>query len=129
MSASIFIAKLLGPVITIVGVALFAQPEVFRAVLREFIQSPALTYLAGFLGLLGGITVILVHNLWVPDWRIVITLLGWLAVVRAVVTILKPQWISLLGEQLLASPRYFTGAAIADVILGLFLCGCGYLSA
>ena len=129
MPASIFIARLLGPLIAIVGLALLANAEVFRAVLKEFIHSPALSYLAGFFGLLGGIALILVHNLWVPDWRIVITLLGWLTIVRGVVTVFRPQWISAVGKRLLESRGYFTGAAIVNVLLGLFLCGCGYLNA
>jgi len=127
MPASIFIARLLGPIIAIVGIALLVKAEHFKVILKQFIHSPVPMYLAGFFGLLGGIAVLLVHNLWMADWRIVITLIGWLTTVRAIVVIFWPQWIAASGNWLLARPRVFMGAGIVDVLLGLFLCDGGYL--
>ena len=54
MSASIFIAKLLGPVFGLVGIALLVKLEMFRSILQDLMRSQALLYLAGFLGLLAG---------------------------------------------------------------------------
>ncbi|RZF25649.1 hypothetical protein EVC45_32025 [Paraburkholderia sp. UYCP14C] len=82
-----------------------------------------------FFGLLGGIALVLVHNLLLHEWRIVITLLGWLTIVRAVVTIFMPQWISAAGKHLLESRCLLIGAGVVDTLLSLFLCGCGYLNA
>ena len=127
MPASIFIARLLGPPIAMVGIALLAKPEVYKAILKEFIRSPALIYLAGFFGLLGGLALVLVHNLWVADWRVIITLIGWITIVRGTVTMLWPQWISVIGERLLGYRRLFIGTAVTDVMLGVLLSCYGYL--
>ena len=127
MATSLFIARLLGPLIAIVSVALLGNPENYRAILNEFIQSPALCYLAGFFGLLGGIALILVHNVWVADWRLVITLIGWVTIVRAVMTIFWPRWIPAIGKQLLESRHVLTGTAVVGLILGAVLSGYGYL--
>ena len=62
MQTSIFIAKLLGPIFLIVGSALLTKPDAFRVLLQEFIESRVLIYLAGFLGLLGGLALLLTHN-------------------------------------------------------------------
>jgi uncharacterized membrane protein len=128
MSASIFIAQLLGPVFVIVGIALMLREQTFRAILQDFIRSPALVYLAGFLGLIGGLALVLTHNVWASDWHVIITLIGWVAIVRAVVTIFAPQRIVALGSKLLEHRRIFFGAAVVDLIIGIVLSYFGYVT-
>ena len=69
MTASIFIARLLGPMFLIVSIALLLKRAMFHAILEEFTASRSMLYLAGFFGLLGGIALVLTHNIWVGDWR------------------------------------------------------------
>jgi hypothetical protein len=61
----------------------------FRSILQDLMRSQALLYLAGFLGLLAGLALVLTHNVWVLDWQLIITLIGWVAIVRAVVIIFR----------------------------------------
>jgi hypothetical protein len=35
------------------------------------------------LALLAGLAVVNAHNLWVLDWRLIVTILGWLLILRA----------------------------------------------
>jgi hypothetical protein len=124
--ASIFIARLLGPLIVVMAVALLAQPESYRAILKEFIHSAALCYLAGFFGLLGGIALVLVHNVWTADWRVVITLIGWITIARGAFTLLWPQSVAAIGARLFESRRAVAIVAVVNLALGLFLSYLGY---
>jgi hypothetical protein len=126
MPTSLFIAKLLGPIFLVVGVALLARPEAFRALLREFVASGALMYLAGFFGLLGGLALILAHNVWALDWRVLITLIGWASLVRALVTIFSPRWIASIGAKLIELRGAFAAAAAIDLVIGAILSYFGY---
>ena len=45
---------------------------------EEFLNSHALIYLAGIITLTAGLAIVLTHNVWAADWRILITVLGWL---------------------------------------------------
>jgi uncharacterized membrane protein len=128
MQTSLFIAKLLGPMLLVVGVALLTRLEAFRALLREFIASGVLLYLAGFLGLLAGLALLLTHNVWALDWRVLITLIGWATIVRALVTIFRPQWIVSAGAKLIALKGAFAAAAAVDLIIGAILSYFGYLA-
>ena len=128
MSASIFLARLLGPLFIVLGIAVPLKTQMFRAILREFAQSQALLYLAGFFGLLGGLALVLSHNLWVRDWRLIITLIGWLTIIRALVTIFQPQWIVTLAGKISENRSCFLGAAIADLLIGAILSYFGYLA-
>ncbi len=126
MPTSIFIAKLLGPIFMLVGLALPPKVQMFRTILQEFIQSAALLYLAGFFGLLGGLALILTHNVWVLDWRLIITLIGWITVVRAMITILQPEWIVMAGTAILRHQSILLSAAVANLIVGMVLSYFGY---
>jgi uncharacterized membrane protein len=126
MQTSIFIAQLLGPIFVVVGVALLAKPQMFRTILQEFIRSATLLYLAGFIGLLGGMAMVLAHNVWVPNWRLIITLIGWVTIVRAVITIFQPQWLVAAGAAILDHRGVFLGAAVMNLIIGLVLSYFGY---
>ncbi|HXY32619.1 MAG TPA: hypothetical protein VEI07_00240 [Planctomycetaceae bacterium] len=126
MTASIFLARLLGPMYLVLSVALFLKPQMFRTVLRDFTASPALMYLGGFFGLLGGMALILVHNVWSLDWRIVITLLGWIALVRALIAIFRSEWILKAGSVILEHRSIFLAAAVLNLLIGLILSFYGY---
>jgi hypothetical protein len=126
MHASIFIAKLLGPIFLVVAVAILVNRERFQIILQEFIRSPAWLYWAGFVGLLAGMAMVLTHNIWVPDWRLIITLIGWVTVVRALISIFRPQWIVTAGTVILEHRGAFVGAAVFNLIIGLVLSYFGY---
>jgi uncharacterized membrane protein len=126
MQTSLFIAKLLGPIFLVVGVALLARPEAFRSLLREFVASGVLMYLAGFFGLLGGLALILTHNVWALDWRVLVTLIGWASLARALVTIFAPQWIAWIGAKLIEWRGVFAAAAAVDLVIGAILSYFGY---
>jgi len=126
MQTSLFVAKLLGPVFLVVGAALLSRPEAFRALLREFVASGVLMYLAGFLGLLGGLALLIVHNVWALDWRLVITLIGWASLFRALVTIFRPQAIVSIADRLIEYKGAFRAAAVIDLVIGAALSYFGY---
>jgi uncharacterized membrane protein len=128
MQNSIFIARLLGPAFVVVSIAIAMEPRSFRAILSEFIKSEALTYLAGFLGLLGGLTLVLTHNIWSLDWRVIITLIGWITIFRALVTIFVPQIIARIGSWYLDHGGAFFVNASLMLVIGAVLCYFGYRS-
>jgi len=128
MVASVFIAKLFGPIFALSGIALLLRAETYRAIVGDFLRSPALHYLAGFLGLFAGLAIVLTHNVWAFDWRLIITLIGWVTIVRAAVTVLWPEWIVPVGNVFLeyrAAP--LVGGAI-NLLIGLALSYFGYFA-
>lgn len=128
MPTSIFIAKLLGPLVVVLSIALSLKPQMFRDIFKDFLASAALVYLAGFLGLLGGLALVLTHNVWVGDWRLIITLLGWIAIARALITIFQPQWVVALASRVFENRRVLFVAAALNLVMGLVLSYFGYFA-
>ncbi len=61
----------------IVSLALLANRRRFRRILEEFSRSFALIVFLGLITLVLGLLVVVSHNVWSADWRVIITLLGW----------------------------------------------------
>jgi uncharacterized membrane protein len=127
VTASIFLAKLIGPVLLVIGIGMLANPAGYRAMASEFLASRALIYLAGLLALVPGLALVLTHNVWTLDWRLILTVLGWLAVIGGAFRLLFPQKVTAIGTALLARPGYLTGAAIVVLALGAVLSVFGYV--
>jgi len=103
MATSIFLARLIGPVCLVIGVALLVNGEGFRAMLFEFIDSPALIFLSGIITMVAGLAIVVTHNLWVPDWRVLITVIGWLGTIGGAIRIVVPQQTIELGRTMLTN--------------------------
>src|SRR6476619_5563998 len=93
MSNSLFLARLIGPVMLAIGIAVFANPRGFRDMAQEFLASRALMFLAGFVMMPAGLAIVLTHNLWTADWRVLITILGWLTAIGGAVRIFEPPFL------------------------------------
>ena len=90
METSILLAKLIGPLFVIIAIGMIINPAHYRAMITRFISNPELYYLSGAISFVTGLAVVLHHNLWVADWRLAITILGWLAILKGVLRILFP---------------------------------------
>ncbi|MEM9591178.1 MAG: hypothetical protein AAF967_07545 [Pseudomonadota bacterium] len=128
MQSSIFLAQLMGPVILAAAISLFINGERQVAMAREFLESPSLIYLSGILLMTAGLAVVLAHNVWVLDWRLIITLLGWLAVIGGTLRITFFRTVEKLGEAVLDSTWGITAAGLVWFVLGAALCFFAYIA-
>ena len=127
MQTSIFLAKLMGPILALAGLAMLINRKGLDALAEEFLRSRALFFLLGLIDFAVGLAIVLTHNVWVADWRIIITLLGWLLLARGVVRTLVPDRIKPLGLKLVKSQNAMTGSVAAVLVLGLVLSFFGYV--
>jgi hypothetical protein len=127
MQASIFLARLLGPALLIVGVGMLTHRAHYRAVIAEIVGSRALFYMISAIGLVAGLAIVLVHNVWTPDWRVLITLFGWINVVRSALSVLLPAQAMALTSRTDASEKTVLIASLTALVLGAVFCFFGYI--
>ena len=130
MTSSTYIARLMGPVLLIIGigmaVGLMLEGEGYSSLLREFIGSRSLIFVTGILALVAGLVIVNTHNLWVQDWRVLVTVLGWLLVIRGVTLLVFPGIVQTLGDRVLASQAGIVAGAAFTFVIGAILCIKGY---
>jgi hypothetical protein len=126
VGTSIYLAKLIGPVALAIGLALLLNRAGFRALASEFLASPALMFLSGVITMPAGLAIVLAHNVWTPDWRVVITVLGWLALFGGALRIIAPQRTAAFGRRMMDHPITPCISAAIYIALGALLCFFGY---
>ena len=126
MQRSIYLARLIGPPLLVAGVGVLFNGEVFRALYEQFVISPALLYLSGVIALPVGIAIVLAHNLWVKDWRVIVILFGWLTVIGGVARMVAPQLAQIVGGAVLDTPYTLTVAGVVMAAIGCVLSYFGF---
>lgn len=126
MDSSIFLAKLVGPVILALGIFVTFNPDRVARMGREVLASDALLLLSGILALPAGLAIVIVHNRWVADWPVLITGLGWIMLAAGLARILLPGVLQRLGTAMLDRPLLTTPPGIAMALIGAFLAWQGY---
>src|SRR4051794_41870284 len=119
MTTSVFLARLIGPVMLVIGLAVFANQRAFRDMAEEFLASRALLFPSGRLIMPMGLAIVLTHNVWTADWRVLITLFGWLNAIGGAVRLIAPVWVMQTGRVMLRRPYFTPIAAAIWVVLGL----------
>ena len=127
MQRSLFLAQLIGPFAAVVGLALLVNDAFYRAMAQEFVGSHALVFLAGLLALPTGLAIVLTHNVWTRDWRVIVTLLGWATFLGGIVRVIAPEQAIGAARALLAHPGAMKIAAAVWLAVGVLLCFFGYL--
>jgi uncharacterized membrane protein len=127
MTTSIYLAKLMGPVFLAIGLGLLLNAKTYRKLAEEFVESSALIYLSGVLLMLGGVALLLAHNVWTLNWPFLITALGWLAVIGGAVRIIVPQGSQEIGRDIVSSSIALTIACVVWLAIGVVLCFFGYV--
>ena len=128
MQTSIFLARLLGPALLIVGIGVLLNQTYYRGMMRELVASRPLFYLAAVIGVIAWLAIVLVHNVWVPDWRVLITLLGWVNLLRGAFSILLPEQSFTYGGRVVAGKHMPMIAGVFALLIGLTLCYFGYVA-
>jgi hypothetical protein len=126
MQTSIFLARLIGPVMTLVGISLLMNETAFRKMAMEFLRSPALIFFSGMILMPAGLAVVLSHNVWVLNWPVIITLLGWIAVISGALRVFAPDRALKIGKKAIASKEFTVAAAAFWLVIGAVLCYFGF---
>ncbi|MCR4336368.1 MAG: hypothetical protein NUV91_00980 [Candidatus Omnitrophica bacterium] len=94
MELSILVAKILTLTYISAGIAALRGKINFAQMIEEFEKSPALTFITGFIALVFGATLVQYHNIWTKDWIVLITIVGWISLLKGIILIAFPQSVS-----------------------------------
>jgi len=91
MDISIFFAQLWGSFFIIFGLLFIITRQLGKTI--EMTDDKAFVISTGYITMLMGLVTVILHNLWVADWRIVITVLGWSTLIKGIMKIGFPEQI------------------------------------
>lgn len=121
MHTSTLFAAIAGPMFIICGLGVLLNQDNYKKILDQFADNPLLVYLAGFMALTLGLIAIQLHNKWVWNWSLIITLLCWLTAIKGACLILFPGYLARLGAVYKKSSPLLALNAVILFALGVFL--------
>ena len=122
METSKILARIIGPIMIIPAIGIFLNFNTYQGLIAEFSKSPSLCYLGGFMALLMGLVILQFHNRWEAGWPVLITILGWITLIKGVALIIFPGffWYA-------TSPTTLIVSLAISCAVGIFLTIKGYL--
>ena len=110
MELSLKIAGILGPLLMILSLSEYLNFKIWETV------HPTLVYLNGLVLLAAGLIIINLHNTWVADWPVIITITGWLLTIAGSMRMFFPtqkQASKSTGTDLLILALFLTGGVLS----------------
>ncbi len=124
---TIYLAKLFGLYCIIFALAMMAHKREAVEAIRALVRSPPLLLFVEVIGLMAGLALVLGHDVWSGGvLPVVVTLLGWLVLIRGAALLAMPENAKIrLFETLRYEERFHVYMGVV-LILGIYLTVAGF---
>ena len=102
----------------VIGISLVFRSRVWIMAMGGIVAHPLTPIVSGVYALLMGTMVVLAHNLWVPDVRVIVTILGWLAVCSGVLLLIVPEMYAVVLRSMPITPKLVALRGFVRLALG-----------
>jgi hypothetical protein len=126
MDRSLFLARLMGPTFVAIALGMLMNLGLYESMIAEALHTGILFYLSGLLSLLAGLAIVNLHNTWCKDWRVIVTVFGWLMTIGGIIRIVVPQFAVTIGSNIYSGRAPTIVVALIVGTLGTFLSFKGY---
>jgi drug/metabolite transporter (DMT)-like permease len=120
MDFSIAIAQVLGIFFVVAGVSMVANGKATAAAVEESAQNKGILFLWGILALLIGAVIVVLNNVWTSGFALLVTILGWLALIKGTFILLFPGVAASLYKKC-GKSGLLVVVGVVIVVLGLVL--------
>ena len=115
---TIIISRILGPMFIIIAIGLLVNIKNYQKMIGDFMSSPALVYIGGVMALIFGLLVVVFHNVWEVNLAVLITIFGWLGIIKGVVLLVFPNAMAKTCKMYQENSTLLTIHAVIVIILG-----------
>lgn len=115
MEISVYLAKFWGSLFIILGLSSVLAKLLGRII--KYTEDKSITVSTGYITFLLGLITVTLHNFWVVDWRVAITILGWMTLLKGIEKIVFPDRVNKIA-QLFKGKQTFWGFII--FLIGTF---------
>ncbi|MGB2599251.1 MAG: hypothetical protein WBB86_06695 [Candidatus Omnitrophota bacterium] len=128
MNATLFIAKMFGLYIIIMTSIMLLRRGLFQKFMEDFSKNYAVVFLTGIFTLFFGLAIILTHNIWVMNWTVIITIFGWLALIKGIWFLAFPDSLSKFTDFYTEAKVFPVVHAVVGLLFGIYLTYMGFFA-
>ncbi len=125
METSLFVAQVLAICYLSVGIGFLVSKDYYRKEVIKLLENPGFILLGGYFAIVIGALILRVQNSWEADWTTLITLIGWIAIIKGIWIIIFPKSTVHFKAML---TKYYNWIGVDIIILGLIFAYFGFFA-
>ena len=119
-------ARVIGPFVAAIAIIAALRGSEMTALLAQFTASAVWPWVTGAFVLLGGIAVVAFHQYWRSPAEVLVSVLGWMMVVRGVILIAFPAAFASMANRMIGWHAALTAVYVVMAVIGMYLTVIGY---
>jgi hypothetical protein len=110
----------------IISMTMLVNMPVFLTNISGILNNPSLMFTIGAFVTIFGILLVVSHNIWQWNWRLIITLIAWVILLKGVSIFLFPQFMDRISMRFIQDIHFAYAIAAFEMIMGLLLIYFGF---
>lgn len=119
-----YLAEIWGISIVAVSLALLIKEKHLKRLFAKM-ETEENFFCWGLISFVIGAAMVLSHNIWVKNWQVIITILGWLALLKGLALLFCPEYMKKWAKKIENAP-FLPFALVVAVFIGLALAYLGF---
>ena len=120
MDLSLYLARAWGLGLILLSLGILLNLERYLHMIRQVEGDDLMILLAGSFALILGVVQVAGYNVWTLDYRGLITLLGWITLVKGVAIIFIPGYMARFAT-IIAQQNRYRALAVLSLLIGVYL--------
>ena len=120
---AVTVASIFGPILVILGIWNLLYHDNVKKVVDSIKHTPSALYLGAIMNLIVGLTIVRIAPDWLWEWTLLVTIFGWLLIVRAIFVFFLPK---VILKMIMTSDVSYKFFGLIGLVWGVLLCWIGY---
>jgi uncharacterized protein YjeT (DUF2065 family) len=118
MTTTLLLAELYAVVFLVLGLGMLLEPKYYEKAIDEMMNSAPFLMLGGMFALIAGVVIVMYHNLWGTPLEVIITLFGWIAVIKGLTLLIMPTTVTKMVKKMFTVRIYSYITILIGLIIG-----------
>ncbi|MCX6723942.1 MAG: hypothetical protein NT155_02060 [Candidatus Staskawiczbacteria bacterium] len=124
MALSNYLAELWGISIAVISLVFLIKEKHLKR-LFALMENEDNLLLCGLASLVIGFSMVLSHNIWVKNWQVIVTIIGWISLLKGLSILFIPELVKKWTKKLETSP-FLPFALLITIFIGLAITYLGF---
>lgn len=124
MNLANYLAEVWGISIVVISLALLIKEKHIKRIFAK-IETEESLFMWGLVSFVIGIAMILTYNVWEQSWHVIVTILGWMSLLKGLALLFIPEYMKAWAKKI-ESKQWLPYALVILVIVGLLITYLGF---
>lgn len=126
MELTLFLTQVIGIYLVLIGLICIVKRKMMMQAMGDVVTNKSLLYVIAIIELIAGISLVISHNVWVWNYAVIVTIVGWLMLIEALAYMALPySWVKKIFR-MFNTKGWYVGGGLAAVILGAYMVAIGF---